>query len=220
MGCLEFDVTVSQIRIRERDCFAIFSVIAYLFLFNLGQAKMRFMKQSNLFHELLKSNTLASSRFLGLDVGDKYVGLAVSDATNTVASPLAVLLRKRTNIDLMAKDLQSLVSELSLGGFVFGYPFDRQKTSRTALQIKVFIDDLCKTGELKGVNYTFMGEGFTSKNVESFLQDLKFRPTQSKTLLDKFAAVGILQLYLDYVNRKQAKEALISLVPNTNLQLI
>ncbi|KAF3641257.1 glutathione peroxidase family protein [Capsicum annuum] len=157
-------------------------------------SKMRFMKQSNLFHELLKSNTLASSRFLGLDVGDKYVGLAVSDTTNKVASPLAVLLRKRTNIDLMAKDLQSLVSELSLGGFVFGYPFDRQKPSRNALQIKVFIDDLCKTGELKGVNYTLMGEGFTSKNVESFLQDLKFHPTQSKTLLDKFAAVGILQV--------------------------
>ncbi|PHT36286.1 hypothetical protein CQW23_23986 [Capsicum baccatum] len=108
-----------------------------------------------------------------------------------------VLLRKRTNIDLMAKDLQSL-----------------------ALYIKFFIDNLCKTGELKGINYTFMDEGFTSKNVESFLQDLKFRPTQLKTLLDKFAAVGILQGYLDYVNRKQAKKALISLVPNTNLQLI
>ncbi|KAM3204815.1 hypothetical protein P3L10_028225 [Capsicum annuum] len=63
-------------------------------------------------------------------------------------------------------------------------------------------------------------EIFIYKNVESFLQDLKFRPTQLKTLLDKFAAVGILQGYLDYVNRKQAKKALISLVPNTSLQLI
>lgn len=50
---------------------------------------MKYMKPYNLFQELLKSNTLASSRFLGLDVGDKYVGLAVSDSTNKVASPLA-----------------------------------------------------------------------------------------------------------------------------------
>ncbi|CAN4081524.1 unnamed protein product [Withania somnifera] len=151
---------------------------------------MRYMKPTNLFHELLKPNALASSRFLGLDVGDKYVGLAVSDTTNKVASPLAVLLRTKTNIDLMAKDLQSLVSELSLGGFVFGYPFDRQKTSRDAVQVKLFIDDLCQTGNLE--------------NVELLLQDLKFHPTQLKTMSDKFAAVGILQGYLDYVNRKQA----------------
>lgn len=51
--------------------------------------QMKYMKPYNLFQELLKSNTLASSRFLGLDVGDKYVGLAVSDSTNKVASPLA-----------------------------------------------------------------------------------------------------------------------------------
>ncbi|KAL3356715.1 hypothetical protein AABB24_017395 [Solanum stoloniferum] len=165
---------------------------------------MRYLKPSNLFHELLKSNALASGRILGLDVGDKYVGLAVSDTTNKVASPLAVLLRKKTNIDLMAKDLQGLVSELNLGAFVFGYPFDRQKISRDAVQVKLFIDDLCRTGELRGVNYTFRDECFTSKNVEFLLQDLKFHPTQSKTMLDKFAAVGILQGYLDFVNRKLA----------------
>lgn len=165
---------------------------------------MRYLKPSNLFHEFLKSNALASSRLLGLDVGDKYVGLAVSDTTNKVASPLAVLLRKKTNIDLMAKDLQSLVSELSLGGFVFGYPSDRRNTNQDGMHIKLFINDLCRTGELRGVNYTFRDECFTSKNVELLLQDLKFHPTELKTILDKFAAVGILQGYLDFVNRKHA----------------
>ncbi|OIS96046.1 uncharacterized protein LOC107801761 [Nicotiana tabacum] len=165
---------------------------------------MKYMKPYNLFQELLKSNTLASSRFLGLDVGDKYVGLAVSDSTNKVASPLAVLVRKKTNIDLMAKDFQSLVSELSLGAFVFGYPFDRQKMSRDAVQVKFLIDDLCRTGELRGVKYTFWDECFTSKNVELLLQPLKLHPAQTKTMLDKFAAVGILQGYLDFVNRKHA----------------
>lgn len=165
---------------------------------------MRYLKPSNLFHELLKSNALASSRLLGLDVGDKYVGLAVSDITNKVASPLAVLLRKKTNIDLMAKDLQCLVSELSLGGFVFGCPSDRRKPCQDGLHVKLFIDDLCRTGELRGVNYTFRDEMYTSKNVEFLLQVKKFHPTQLKTMSDKFAAVGILQAYLDSVNRKHA----------------
>ncbi|KAK4345507.1 hypothetical protein RND71_035683 [Anisodus tanguticus] len=171
---------------------------------------MRYMKPSNLFHELLKSNTLGSSRLLGLDVGNKYIGLAVSDTTNKVASPLAVLVRKKTNIDLMAKDLQSLVSDLSLGGFVFGYPFDRQKISRDAVQVKLFIDDLCRMGNLKVLRLVYFNMLTYSflilnlSNVEMLLQTLKFHPTQSKTMLDKFAAVGILQGYLDYVNRKHA----------------
>ncbi|CAL5420581.1 unnamed protein product [Camellia sinensis] len=47
---------------------------------------------------------LERGRLLGLDVGDKYVGLAVSDTNNKIASPLSVLIRKKSKIDLMAND--------------------------------------------------------------------------------------------------------------------
>ncbi|XP_059661776.1 uncharacterized protein LOC132307911 isoform X2 [Cornus florida] len=154
---------------------------------------MKYMKPFNLFHDLLKTNALKQGRLLGLDVGDKYVGLAVSDIDNKIASPLSVLLRKKTNIDLMAIDFQSLISELSLEGFIFGYPFDRQRNSPYAVQVKVFVDDLCKTGKLEGLRYTFWDECFTSKNVELLLKPLNLHPVQSKTIIDKFAAVGILQ---------------------------
>jgi len=46
------------------------------------------MKPLSLFQDLLKSNALERGRFLGLDVGDKYVGLAVSDPENKIAIPL------------------------------------------------------------------------------------------------------------------------------------
>ncbi|KAA8522399.1 hypothetical protein F0562_013240 [Nyssa sinensis] len=162
---------------------------------------MKYMKPFNLFHDLLKTNGLERGRLLGLDVGDKYVGLAVSDTHNRIASPLSVLLRKKTNIDLMVADFQSLISELALVGFIFGYPFDRQRSSPDAVQVKLFIDDLCKTGKLEGLRYTFWDECFTSKNVELLLKPLALHPVQAKTIVDKFAAVGILQGYLDYVNR-------------------
>ncbi|XP_034704767.1 putative pre-16S rRNA nuclease isoform X4 [Vitis riparia] len=139
---------------------------------------MKYVKPVNLFHDLLKMKATERGRLLGLDVGDKYVGLAVSDLHNKIASPLSVLLRKKSNIDLMATDFQSL-----------------------AVNVKVFIDDLCKTGRLEGVRYTYWDECFTSKNVELLLKPLNLHPVQSKTILDKFAAVGILQGYLDHVNR-------------------
>lgn len=49
---------------------------------------MRFVKPLNLYQELLKLRAVDRGRFLGLDVGDKYIGLAVSDFDNKVASPL------------------------------------------------------------------------------------------------------------------------------------
>ncbi|XP_062146881.1 uncharacterized protein LOC133854650 [Alnus glutinosa] len=168
---------------------------------------MRYVKPWTLFHDLLKSNAVERGRLLGLDVGDKYVGLAVSDPHNQIASPLSVLLRKKSNIGLMASDFQSLISELSLVGFVVGCPFDRQRSSPDAVQVKLFIDDLCKTKKLEGLNYTYWDERFTSKNVELMLKPLNLHPVQAKTIIDKFAAVGILQGYLDYANRKMKLEA-------------
>ncbi|KAM7491372.1 hypothetical protein LguiA_034293 [Lonicera macranthoides] len=162
---------------------------------------MKYVKPFNLFQDLLKSNALERGRLLGLDVGDKYVGLAVSDFHNKIASPLSVLLRKKSNIDLMAGDFESLISELSLSGFIFGYPFDRQKASPNAVQVKLFVDDLCKTGKLEGLRYTFWDECYTTRLVEQLLKPLNLHPVQSKTAMDKFAAVGILQGYLDFVNK-------------------
>ncbi|XVF52889.1 hypothetical protein PTKIN_Ptkin05aG0054700 [Pterospermum kingtungense] len=155
---------------------------------------MQYVKPLNLFQNLLKPNALERGRLLGLDVGDKYVGLAVSDIDNKIASPLSVLIRKKTNIDLMASDFQSLISELSLVGFIVGYPYDRQRLARDATQVKLFIDDLSKTGKLDGVKYTFWDECFTSKNVELLLKPLSLNPVLAKTIVDKFAAVQILQV--------------------------
>ncbi|KAK6251303.1 hypothetical protein SCA6_005308 [Theobroma cacao] len=176
--------------------------------------QMQYVKCLNFFQDLLKAKALERGRLLGLDVGDKYVGLAVSDLDNKIATPLSVLIRKKTNIDLMASDFQSLISELSLVGFIVGYPFDRQQRAPDAVQVKLFIDDLSKTGKLDGVKYTFWNECFTSKqymtsskeshslffqqNADLLLKPLSLHPILSKTIVDKFAAVQILQTYLDY----------------------
>lgn len=49
---------------------------------------MQYVKCLNFFQDLLKAKALERGRLLGLDVGDKYVGLAVSDLDNKIATPL------------------------------------------------------------------------------------------------------------------------------------
>lgn len=167
---------------------------------------MRYLKPVSLYQDLMKLNGVERGRLLGLDVGDKYVGLAVSDFNNKVASPLSVLVRNKKNIGLMAIDFNILISELSVSAFVVGFPFDRQRDHRDTVQVKVFVDNLCKTGKLEDVRYTFWDECFTSKNAELLLKPFNLPLVEAKTINDKFAAVGILQGYLDYVNRNLETE--------------
>ncbi|KAG4993121.1 hypothetical protein JHK82_029864 [Glycine max] len=114
---------------------------------------MRYMKPLQLFHDLKNQQR---GRLLGLDVGDKYVGLALSDFDNNIASPFSVLVRKKTNITLVASDFESLCSDLSnkTSKHVIGISFDKHQVSSDAMQVKVFTDHLCKTKMLEGVKYT------------------------------------------------------------------
>ncbi|XP_065858302.1 uncharacterized protein [Euphorbia lathyris] len=166
---------------------------------------MKYVKPLALFRDLLKAKA-NGGRLLGLDVGDKYVGLAISELDNKIASPLGVLMRKQSNINDMASDFQTLISQLSLAGFVVGYPFDRQKTSPTAVQVKLLIDDLNKTEKLDDIQYTFWDESFTSKNAELLIKPLDLPPVEAKSIVDKYAALGILQAYLDYFNRNRTTQ--------------
>ncbi|XP_062074298.1 uncharacterized protein LOC133778406 [Humulus lupulus] len=166
---------------------------------------MRYVKSLSLFQDLLKTDGLERGRLLGLDVGTPYIGLAVFGLNNNIASPLSVLVRKKYNIELIADNFKCLISELSLEGFVVGLTFDRQKSTTDSVLVKLFLDELSNTNKLTGIKYTYWDERFTSRNVEMLIKPLNLHPVHSKTIVDKFAAVGILQEYLDYVNKKQKK---------------
>ncbi|KAF6147581.1 hypothetical protein GIB67_035338 [Kingdonia uniflora] len=161
---------------------------------------MRYVKPITLFHDLMKANAPDRGRLLGIDVGCKYVGLAVSDVHNTIASPLSVLIRKKTNISSMAKDFETLISEFSLEGIIIGSSFRRQRYTLDTLQVRLLVQDLQKTGILEVIKYTYWDENFTSKCVESLLKPLNLGNITAKNIVDKCSAVGILQVYLDHVN--------------------
>ncbi|XP_078430292.1 polynucleotidyl transferase, ribonuclease H-like superfamily protein [Wolffia australiana] len=166
---------------------------------------MKLVKPIDLFMNVTKV-TSKHQRLLGLDVGNKYIGLAVSDTFKRIASPLSVLVRKKTNIELIASDFQRLVSELSLAGLIVGYPFRKHSKlnlENCQLHVEYFVKELGETGKLNGLFYTYWDEHYTSKCVESLIHPLDLHPVEAKTIIDKFAAVGILQGYLDAMQRNQ-----------------
>lgn len=174
---------------------------------------MKYAKQLELFQILFKNGKLETGRLLGMDVGDRYVGLAVSNPLNEIASPHSVLIRKQSNINSIADNLQELVTRFSLVGFVIGYPLPLYHFQRPqAVQVKMFVEQLQKTGRFGFLNYTYWDERLTSRAVESMLKPLRIHPLHMKHMMDKFAAVGILQDFLDNLQH-QAKSCVQSEKP-------
>ncbi len=68
----------------------------------------------------LRDAVPARARLLGLDVGSKTVGLALSDGTWAIASPFQTLRRAKFTKD--AADLKTLIDEHGVGGLVIGLP--------------------------------------------------------------------------------------------------
>ncbi|MET0193851.1 MAG: Holliday junction resolvase RuvX, partial [Hyphomicrobiaceae bacterium] len=62
------------------------------------------------------------ARLIGIDLGTKTLGLALSDVTRSIASGLTTLPRTRFGID--AEQLLALAAEHGIGGFVIGLPFN------------------------------------------------------------------------------------------------
>src|SRR4249919_767029 len=74
----------------------------------------------------------SAGRLIGIDAGTKTLGLALSDVTRTIASPLVVLRRKRFKED--AAELLRLVHEHGVAGLVLGLPTNLDGTTGPRVQ--------------------------------------------------------------------------------------
>lgn len=137
-------------------------------------------------------------RVLGIDVGERRVGLAVSDPTGTLARPLATLsvagsedavARVKLEIDRLAAEDDGLTS------VVVGRPssLDGSPTAQTG-RVEAFITALAGRTTLPVV---WMDERLTSREAESRLAIRERDWRRRKQRLDAAAAAVILQDYLD-----------------------
>ncbi|MCW5699167.1 MAG: Holliday junction resolvase RuvX [Rhodospirillales bacterium] len=149
--------------------------------------------------EGLRSAIRVGSRLLGLDVGGKTVGLALSDETLLVATPLLTLRRKRFSTDAAA--LAETVSSNDVGGLVIGLPVSMDGSEGPRCQsVRQFADNLRHHVDIP---MAFWDERWSTKVVERMLvAEADISRRRRRQVVDKLAAAYILQGALDFVGTR------------------
>jgi putative Holliday junction resolvase len=134
-----------------------------------------------------------SGRILGLDVGDARIGVAVSDPLGMIAQAHSVIAAEPAGAAIAT--IKALAEELNATAIVAGLPLDREgKAGHQAEKVLAFLDKL--RAELT-VAIETQDERFSTAGAERTLRDLGVSAKKGKGTVDKLAAQGILQTYLD-----------------------
>ena len=134
-------------------------------------------------------------RVLGLDVGSKTIGVAITDEVGIAAHPLRVIERKGTDSDVSA--IQTLVAEHNITEIVIGMPFELSgKVGHRAKRVQEFANALqAKLGAAMKLHE--QDERFTTAEAERVLLDADLSRQKRKQVIDQQAAALILQGWLD-----------------------
>jgi putative Holliday junction resolvase len=140
-------------------------------------------------------------RYLGLDVGDRLIGVAVSDETGTLATGQPTLRRVGPRKDVRA--VAELVRKHEAGEVVVGLPRRLDGgLGPQAQKVLAFMEDLRPAAKVPVVPWD---ERFTSVVAEQALVEADVSRRDRKALVDKVAAILILQNYLDYRKLAEAE---------------
>ena len=135
-------------------------------------------------------------RLLGLDVGTKTVGLALSDVMRQIATPLETI--RWTKFTADAARLLQLAKEHGVGGFVIGLPVNLDGTQGPRAQsTRAFARNLSALTDLP---MAFWDERLSTAAAERVLLEADTSRKRRAELIDKMAAAYILQGALDRLN--------------------
>ena len=139
----------------------------------------------------------AEARLIGIDLGTKTLGLALSDVTRTIASGLSTLPRGKFSQD--ARRLLDLAREHGVGGFVLGLPVNLNGTEGPRSQAtRAFARNLAK---LTTSPILLWDERLSSAAAERSLLEADASRRRRAMVIDKVAATLILQGALDRLRR-------------------
>lgn len=133
------------------------------------------------------------ARILGLDVGNRRVGVAVSDELGLTAQPVLTLVRKNRRQDLSS--LRRLVRKYGCNQVVVGNPlYMSGDVSPQALKTQALAQDLQFE---TGVHVTLWDERLSTTEAHRHLDAAGHQPGKRRAVIDQVAAVLILQSFLD-----------------------
>lgn len=141
-------------------------------------------------------------RWMGLDIGDKTIGVAVSDPLFISAQGVTTV--ERIGIKKDTSRLIEMIKEYEVDTVVSGLPLmlDGSDSPQTE-KVREFVTRLENKARSSGLklSFVFQDERFTTKIAENVLIEANMRREKRKTIIDRQAAVIILQSYMD-ANRR------------------
>ncbi len=130
---------------------------------------------------------------LGIDYGSRRVGVAVSDATNTIALPLKIL--EVTSRARAVEQVAAVAAERGVEQIVVGLPLNMNGTEgEMATAARTFAEEL---EEVVSAHVALFDERLSTAQIERVLLDADLSRNKRKGVRDKLAAQVILQAWMD-----------------------
>ena len=142
-----------------------------------------------------KNKLSSGSRLLGIDLGAKRIGIAISDYNQKIATPLQTLDKSKQGKLIDA--LESIVTEYDIRGIIIGNPINMDgtygKSSQSAKDIAINISNKID------IPVSLWDERLSTVGAFNLSSELDINVSKREKDIDKFAAAFILQGALDFI---------------------
>ncbi len=134
-------------------------------------------------------------RYLGLDLGTKTIGVALSDVTHTISSPLKIIRFEEGEFNSVLPKIKNLVTEFKVEKIILGFPKNMNNTigesGERALLFKSFLEDNLN------IEVIMQDERLSTVEANNYMLKADMSRKKRKDKIDGLAANIILQTYLD-----------------------
>ena len=141
----------------------------------------------------LKGRLAAGARLMGLDLGTKTIGVAVSDVSRTIATARTTLRRTKLSRDI--ETLRALIADEGIGGIVVGLPVNMDGSEGPRAQSAR--DTAARLADGLGLPVAFWDERWSTVAAERAMLDADLSRRKRARKVDQVAAAYILQGALD-----------------------
>ena len=142
-----------------------------------------------------KNKLSSGSRLLGIDLGTKRIGIAISDYNQKVATPLQTL--EKSKQGKLIDALESIIAEYDIKGIIIGNPINMDgtygKSSQSAKDIAINISNKID------IPVALWDERLSTVGAFNLSSELDINVSKREKDIDKFAAAFILQGALDFI---------------------
>ena len=139
---------------------------------------------------------MLDKRIMGLDYGSKTIGVAVSDLLGMTAQGVETININEQIKDFKIKRIKELVNEYNIGKIVVGLPKNMDNSIGFRGEATLYFVEVLKK-KIKSVEVILQDERLTTRGAERVLLEANVSRKKRKDVIDKMAAVLILQTYLD-----------------------